>query len=259
MVREYIIYANTRRQVMEAPSRLPGTTEVSVVIPSYNEEGNIIRLIDAISSALKGRNFEIVVVDDASKDRTQELLALRAKADSRLVAVFRKGVRGIWSAQYDGIIFSRGKTIVFMDADLSHPPKVIPSMLAHIPMYDFVSASRFISGGGIRRMPLIHYLSTNLFNRVIRIIMGVPATDYTGVFHAIKKDVLLSILPKSDSVGGAFDLDLLYYVHKKGYTFKEVPFVYIYRTEGDSKSLSMRMLAFAYGIRALRLRVTGRA
>jgi dolichol-phosphate mannosyltransferase len=259
-MKEYTIIADTKITVKSEVSRLKGKKDVSVVIPSYNEQDNIVKLHEGISKAIgKKYSFETIVVDDDSKDGTQKLLKKKALKDKNLVAVFRKGVRGIWNAQLDGVKLARGKTIVFMDADFSHPPEKIPELLAQIPKYDFVSASRYIKEGGMRGIPPKHYFSTNMFNLLIKIFMGLKATDYTGVFHAIKKDKLMKILPKSDALAGEFDLDLLYYAKKQRLKFKEVPFTYIYRQEGASKSRRMRNLAYIYGMRALKLRLFGRA
>lgn len=257
-MKKYTIISDNKQQVLNEVKPLKGTKDISVVIPSYNEEGNILPMIKRITKALKGRySFEVIWVDDNSKDKTQDILTKLAKKDSNAVAVFREGIRGIWSAQLDGIKLSRGKVTVLMDADLSHPPEIIPKMMDNIPKYDFISASRYIFGGGMKGIPFHHYLSTNIFNRIIKLTMGLKATDYTGVYHAIKKDKLMQILPKSDALAGEFDLDMLYYAKKKKLKFKEVPFTYIYRTEGSSKSRKMTNLAFIYGMRALKLRLFG--
>jgi dolichol-phosphate mannosyltransferase len=259
-MKRYKIISDRRTLVSKTPKRLRGRRDISVVVPTYNEEGNVIPLIGGITKALKGRySFEVVIVDDASKDATQRLLTKRALKDGNVVAVMREGIRGIWSAQLDGVKICRGGVVVFMDADLSHPPSKIPELMSYIPEYDFVSASRYVSGGGMKGLPARHRVSTTLFNRGIKLLMGVPATDFTGVFHAIKKGKLMKILPKSNALAGEFDLDLLYYAKKKGIRFKEVPFTYVYRVAGKSKSRSMSSLAFIYGMRALKLRLFGRA
>ncbi|MCK5282729.1 MAG: glycosyltransferase [Nanoarchaeota archaeon] len=259
-MRKYTIISDTKERISNGINPLSGKRDISVVIPSYNEEGNVVRLIEGVTKALKGNySFEVVIVDDASKDKTKEVLSERARKDANTVAVFREGVRGILSAQVDGINLCRGETVVLMDADMSHPPNVIPKMMEHIPEYDFVSASRYINGGGMKGLPIKHQISTILFNTVMRAVMGVNATDFTGVFHAIKKDKLMKILPKKNALAGEFDLDMLYYARKKKLRFKEVPFTYVYRVEGNSKSRKMRDLAYIYGTRALKLRLFGSA
>jgi dolichol-phosphate mannosyltransferase len=258
-MKKYTIISDAKKIMVKEVKKLSGKKDISIVIPSYNEEDNIPKLIQGISTSLKDKyDFEIVIVDDASKDNTKKILSNIAFRDKNVVAVFREGIRGIMSAQMDGVMLSRGKVIVFMDADLSHPPNVIPKMMEFIPEYDFVSASRYIKEGGMKGIPIKHYISTNLFNLGMKLIMGLKATDYTGVFHAIKKDNLMQILPKKDALAGEFDLDLLYNAKRKHLKFKEVPFTYTYRIEGASKSKKMRNLAYIYGTRALKLRLFGR-
>lgn len=258
-MKQYTVIYNNKPHCFSGVKKLTGKKDISVIVPSYNEEENIIPLIKRVTKSLKGYNSEIIIVDDNSKDKTQYVLKKIAKKNKNLVAVFRKGVKGILSAQIDGIKFCRGDIVVMMDADLSHPPEVIPKMLKYIPEYDFVSASRYLKGGGMQGVPKKHYLSTRLFNFVMRQIMGLKATDFTGVFHAIKKDKLLKILPKSDALAGEFNIDMIYYAKKKKLKFKEIPFTYIYREKGNSKSRKMENLAFIYGVRALKIKLFGGA
>ncbi|MBI2144956.1 glycosyltransferase [Candidatus Woesearchaeota archaeon] len=233
---------------------------VSVIIPTYNEEGNVGRLIDSISSAFSAaavKDFEIIVVDDNSKDSTPQVMD-RYAASGAVASVHRIGIRGIFSAIMDGVRASRSDTIVIMDADFSHPPSKIPEMLGKVSEgFDLVSASRFVNGGGIEA-PIMRKLATILFNSVIRLVMGGIVTDWTGGFHAISRSKLLALDFRYPAKWGEFDLELLYRAKKAGLKIAEVPFVYNFREEGKSKSAeSVNFLfgyAWLYGRRALQLR-----
>ncbi|MBI2143977.1 polyprenol monophosphomannose synthase [Candidatus Woesearchaeota archaeon] len=234
---------------------------VSVVIPTYNEEGNIGRLVDAVSSSLSAadvKDFEIVVVDDASRDKTPELMDKYAAAGN-VAAVHRYGVRGIFSAILDGVKVARSDIVVIMDADFSHPPAKVPELLKRMEEggFDLVSGSRFANGGRIEA-PFIRKAATVLFNGVIRFVMGGRITDWTGGFHAIRRDKLLSLNFKYPAKWGEFDLELLYRAKKAGLKTAEVPFAYSFREEGESKSaerLSFLLgYAWLYGKRAVQLR-----
>lgn len=233
--------------------------DVSVVLPTYNEEGNIERLIKALSEALKDYDYEVVVVDDASKDRTPKIIDKYAKKGV-VVAVHRIGIRGIFSAIRDGIKMARGKTVVIMDADFSHPPAKVAELMRYADNYDVVSGSRFAKGGGINA-PFTRKFATLLFNSVIRFILGLRITDWTGGFHAINKEKLKQLRFKYPAEWGEFDLELLYRARKKGFTIKEVPFYYSFREEGKSKSAEGFGFLFGYaskyGLRALRLKAFG--
>jgi dolichol-phosphate mannosyltransferase len=233
--------------------------QVSVVLPTYNEEGNIERLVKALSATLKNYDYEIVIVDDASKDKTPKIIDAYARKGT-VVAVHRVGVKGIFSAIRDGIRIARGKTIVIMDADFSHPPAKVAELMRYAGDYDLVSGSRFAKGGGIKA-PFTRRLATVLFNSVIRFILGLSITDWTGGFHAINKEKLKQLRFKYPATWGEFDLELLYRAKKKRFTIKEVPFYYNFREEGKSKSAEgfgfLFGYALKYGLRALRLRVFG--
>lgn len=234
---------------------------VSVVVPTYNEEGNLGRLVEAVSSALEksGYNdFEIVVVDDNSNDRTPSIMDELAKA-GKVAAVHRYGVRGIFSAIMDGVRAARSDVVVIMDADFSHPPSKIPELLKKMEEggFDLVSGSRFAKGGGIQA-PFARKFATVLFNKMIGFLMGSGITDWTGGFHAIKKEKLLGLDFRYPTKWGEFDLELLYRVKKAGLKLAEVPFVYNFREEGQSKSAERLSFfvgyAWLYGKRVLQLR-----
>ncbi|MFH1182164.1 MAG: glycosyltransferase [Candidatus Woesearchaeota archaeon] len=230
--------------------------DVSVVLPTYNEEANVKRLISELGNVLKGYEYEIVVVDDNSKDKTPEIID-RYAAKGVVAALHRYGIRGIFSAINDGIKVAEGKTVVIMDADFSHPPSLLPQLLSKIPDYDVVSGSRFCKGGGINA-PSLRKFSTLAFNTAIRFILGAKITDWTGGFHAIRKDAYEQLKFKYPASWGEFDLELLYRAKKAKLKIFEVPFVYNFREEGASKSAEGFSFFFGYaikyGLRAIRLR-----
>jgi len=232
---------------------------VSVIIPTYNEEANIGRLVEAVSWALAGfADFEIVVVDDASADGTPAIIDALAFS-GKVAAIHRQGIRGIFSAIMDGIRAARSDVVVIMDADFSHPPLKVAELLRKLDEggFDLVSCSRFLHGGGIRA-PFARKFATVLFNRFIRFVMGGRITDWTGGFHAVKRDKLLAFDFRHPAKWGEFDLELLYLAGKAGLRVAEIPFIYNFREEGKSKSAeSIDFLfgyAWLYGRRALQLR-----
>lgn len=230
--------------------------DVSVVLPTYNEEANLERLVTEIGIALQGYRYEVVVVDDNSKDKTPDIMD-RLAAKGNVAALHRYGIKGIFSAIRDGIYVAEGKTVVIMDADFSHPPSILPGLLAGIKDYDLVSGSRFCRGGGINA-PGLRKFSTIIFNTIIRFILGLKITDWTGGFHAIRKSEFLKLKFKYPASWGEFDLELLYRAKNARLRIQEEPFVYNFREEGASKSAEGLSFFFGYaikyGLRALRLR-----
>ncbi|MBU0628885.1 MAG: glycosyltransferase [Nanoarchaeota archaeon] len=225
--------------------------DISIIFPTYNEERNVGRLIQALKSELEGENFEIIVVDDDSKDKTPQLMD--DNAGERVIALHRFGKRGIFSAFLDGIKISNGEYIVIMDADFSHPPKLIKEFLKYKGDYDIVSGSRFLKGAGIEA-PFFRKYGTTLLNKVCNFIMGIKVKDATGGFHLIRKSKFEELKFKYSTIWGEFDLELFYRAVKKGFKIKEVPFVYKFRLEGHSKSENLLKYAYVYVKRAIQLR-----
>ncbi len=222
---------------------------VSVILPTYNEEGNIGRIVRELRKSFLIYDSEIVIVDDNSSDKTPEIMDLLAKKDG-VVALHRYGVRGIFSAIRDGIKISRGSVVVIMDADFSHPPQIVPKLLEFIDDYDIVSGSRFIKGSGIEA-PFMRKATTVILNRVVRVILGLRQHDITGGFHAIKKDRFNQLKFRFRTLFGEFDMELFYLANKKGFRIKEIPFTYNYREEGLSKSSDNMIHYIGYGLHYL--------
>ncbi len=241
-----------RQHLHDKPVSLSGTRQVSIILPTYNEEPIIRRLVAEIRKNLNDVDYEIIIVDDDSKDKTPEIIDSLARSDD-VIAVHRYGIKGVFSAQYDGVRICRGKVIVFMDADLSHPPKKIPDMLRYTDDYDIVNASRYVKGGG-EKAPFLRKYGSYLLNKVCRLLSGIKTKDITGVFHAMKKERFLSLKFQYPSLWGDFDIELFYRAEKKGYKIKEVPFLYTYRQAGNSKSFNLLKIAYVYMKKSLRLR-----
>jgi len=234
--------------------------ELSIIIPTYNEEGNIKRLAHELEKELKGINFEIVVVDDNSKDNTPKIIdGLAGKGN--FIAVHREGIRGIFSAIKDGIGIANGEYIVTMDSDFSHPPKAIKEFWKIREKYDIISGSRF-AGDGDMKAPASRKYGSMMINKICGLILGIKEKDIAGGFHLMKKNVFEKINPKYDAVFGEFDFEIFYRAKKLGLSVKEVPFVYNFREEGDSKMggsapeiLGLLNYAWIYFKRAVQLRL----
>src|SRR6478736_1683719 len=133
---------------------------LSIVIPTYNESKNIIKILDSLRTALtREMNAEIIVVDDNSPDGTSQTVEEYAKNSANsgysIQLIRRENKRGLSSAIVTGIECAKGDAVVVMDSDLSHPPQTIPKMVEELqsPDCDIVVASRYVDGGGISGWP----------------------------------------------------------------------------------------------------------
>jgi len=228
-------------------------TTVSVVLPTYNEKGNIVELsLELIKEVKKaGYNPELVIVDDMSPDGTgKEAEKLR----SRGVKVIVRTERGLGTAVLRGINESKGDYIVLMDCDFSHPPQFVPNLLRELKDADGVFASRYVKGGRMGTDPLQYHLSM-FFNIVIKTLLGIQVLDSTNGFFAIRRKALAGLNMNDVFRGyGDYCFRLLYALKPKKLKLKEIPFKYMPRRYGESKT-SLGKAGFSYGIEALKLRL----
>lgn len=202
-------------------------SKISVILPAYNEEEAIGKVIDEVDAVMKaqGYDFEIIVVDDASCDRTQEI------AKSKGVRLLRHPAnRGVGAARKTGILNSHGEILVMLDADGSYPAESIPELLKYIPEYDQVIGARTSEQGAFRliRQP-VKFLLFKLASFLVR--RKIP--DLNSGFRALKKDIILKylyLIPNGFSCVSTMTLSFLC----NGHSIKYIPINY-YKRIGNSK------------------------
>lgn len=224
-------------------------TKVVVVIPTYNELGNVGPLTRALRPVFKSLQREydphILFVDDNSPDGTAKEVVKLMKTNSFVHILNNKEKRGLGHAYKKGFAYALDKLdadILFeFDADLSHDPSKIPEMLSHISSgSDLVLGSRYMAGGGIPDNWPLHrkFLSVagNIFIRLV--MLNFKVRDWTTGFRAIKKEVIQKIKPNlSDSKfnGYTWQIGFLVKSIQNRYKVSEVPFKFRDREEGKSK------------------------
>jgi dolichol-phosphate mannosyltransferase len=123
---------------------------LSIIVPTYNEAENIGELIERIETSLKGLDFEVIVVDDSSPDGTAEIAEELGRAYRNVKVIKRPRKMGLASAALEGMREAKYRLIAVMDADLQHPPELLPKLLERAKEgYDIVIASRYVEGGGV--------------------------------------------------------------------------------------------------------------
>ncbi|OGF99535.1 hypothetical protein A2Y99_03865 [Candidatus Gottesmanbacteria bacterium RBG_13_37_7] len=213
---------------------------ISIILPTYNESGNIIRLINKIKLILKGQEYEIIVVDDASPDGTYQLVKKNFSQKNNVKPYFRITDRGLAKSVLCGMEKSKGDILIVMDTDFNHNPTVLAEMLKYSTQYDLVVGSRYIVNGGMENR--IRYLFSYLYNLAIRLTLGLKTHDNLSGFFMMKRSVFDKIQSKTIFYGyGDYFIRLLYYAYQKGLKIKEVPVFYSNRTQGVSKSKFLPM------------------
>lgn len=208
-----------------------------VVIPTYNESGNIEKIILAVFAVEPEIN--ILIVDDNSPDGTSALVEAMMKTDTRIRLLKRTGKLGLGTAYCEGfqLALDWGYDIIMeMDADFSHNPEDVPRFLEELKISDVVIGSRYCNGVNVVNWPLRRLILSYGANLYTRIITGMPIKDATGGFKGFRADVLKQIdFSKIHSNGYAFQIEMNYRLWKSGAKIKEIPIVFIDRTSGTSK------------------------
>lgn len=211
----------------------PVEKTVSIIIPTYNERDNIAPLVRRLHGALSGYDCEIVFVDDNSRDGTAEAVSVLCAAyPVRLIV--RRNERGLASAVLEGIRQTNSKIVVVMDADLQHPPEIIPGLLKAVDGgADIAVASRYVKGGGCYGWGLLRRVISK--GAIVLAHLFLPSTrqvnDVASGCFAFKR----SVLTGADLSPVGFKILLEVLVVGKWDKVVEVPYIFRTRSAGESK------------------------
>lgn len=219
-------------------------TDVSIILPTYNERDNICDLIDAIEKAVQpsGLVWEVLVVDDSSPDGTAEAVAERygpgvKTGDGPIKLYVRTSDKGLAKAIRFGLERAVGRTLVVMDTDFNHDPALIPQMVDLLRYYELVIGSRFVMRGGME--DTARYRMSLLYNVFIRLLFHTQIQDNLSGFFAVRRETLFQLQPKFDRIFygyGDYFIRLLLLAWRSGWKILEVPVFYILRRHGESKT-----------------------
>lgn len=226
-----------------SPARL------SIVVPTYNERERLGDLVAQIFRAYAAERLdaELIIVDDNSPDGTGRL-ADELAARHRISVVHRAGKLGLGTAVVEGFAAASAPIVGVIDADMSHPPHMLPRMLAAMNACraDIVIASRYIPGGGTRNWPASRLMMSKL---ACRLALGLtPVRDATSGFFLIRRSIANGV--KISAGGFKICLELL--VRGRPASVVEVPYVFENRTAGESKMNLKEALGYLDQLRDLR-------
>lgn len=228
-----------------------------VLLPTYNERSNIRAMVRSI---LATAPVDIIILDDNSPDGTGAVADEIAADEPRVRVVHRTHKKGLGPAYIDG--FRRALAddythILEMDADFSHPPEYLPTMLRLSEDYDLVLGSRWVPGGGIRNWPRRRQLLSRAGSLYARTWLGLEVADLTSGFKCFHRRVLEALdLDTITTTGYAFQVEVTARALHHGFTFVEMPFVFVERTHGASKMSIAIMLEAAWKVPLLRLELS---
>lgn len=211
---------------------------LAVIIPTFNEAENIIKLLRAVRRNI-GSDDKIIVVDDDSPDGTTRLVKNYAKHVKDTYLVSRKNKRGRGSAVIDGFIYAARFApdyFIEMDADFSHKPEDIPRLLSEVQKgKDVVIGSRYLNESKIENWPIKRRIFSRLANLYAKLVLQVPIADYTNGFRIYSRQAVKFLLSQKLSSAGYILLsETAYKLKEAGFTFGEIPIVFINRKRGIS-------------------------
>lgn len=215
----------------------PSLERVLVIIPTYNESENI----EAITARLRAAvpRAHVLIADDNSPDGTGAIADRIAERDDHVHVMHRKGKEGLGAAYLAGFHWGLDRdyqVLVEMDADGSHQPEQLPSMLAALEDADMVKGSRWVKGGSVVNWAKSRELLSRGASLYTRAWLGLPVKDTTGGFTAFRASTLRGIsLDEIASAGYCFQIDLVWRAVRAGFRVKEVPIEFMEREFGTSK------------------------
>lgn len=226
-----------------------------VVVPTYNEIGNIFVIYEKIFKAVD--NLNLLIVDDNSPDGTGAAADDLAKKDARVSVLHRQGKQGLGSAYIHGMQYAVEKgyeLVIAMDADLSHDPVNLPKMIALTDEYDLVIGSRYVKDGGMVNWGVGRFFISRLANSVCRFVLNVPQQDCSGGYKCYRTELLKKIgMENFFSYGYSFQVEILYRALRKKAKVVEIPIIFVNRHEGESKLTVNELVQFGWTVFKLRL------
>ncbi len=208
-----------------------------VVIPTYNERDNVVRL--AAEILRQHQSLSILFVDDNSPDGTGQMLDQLAAGDDRIRVMHRTGKLGLGSAYRDGFrnaLESGADYIIEMDADFSHDPAQLQVFIDTIQGCDLVVGSRYLNGVSVVNWPIRRLMLSYFASVYTRFVTGLDLMDCTSGFKCFRRETIQAIdmdMVKSD--GYSFQIEMNYRCAEKGLKIVEVPIIFIDRHAGSSK------------------------
>lgn len=201
--------------------------QLSLIVPAYNEEKRLARMLAAYLPFFSGRyghGFEMLVVVNGTSDGTATVAGGYSATFPQLKCIVESRRIGKGGAVMLGFGAAQGDLVGFVDADGSTPPEAFQDLVSHIGEAGAIIASRWLPGAQVSpRQPFSRRLASRLFNMMVRLVLGIKLSDTQCGAKLLKREAVRQILPSLGITQWAFDVDLLFQLRRAGYRIVEIP------------------------------------
>ncbi len=231
---------------------------VLTIIPTYNEAENIAPLVESLRALDLG--LSILIVDDNSPDGTGVIADCLMRAHPTVHVIHRPAKLGLGTAYTTGFLFALEHgfdRVVTMDADFSHNPRYLPSLIKLTDEADVAVGSRYVPGGGVRLWGFNRRLLSRGANLFARWLLDLKVNDCTAGFRCYRREVLQAVHPTSIQADGySYLIEMLWRVLQAGFTVVETPIVFTDRRRGASKISRQEIIKAGATVLRLAFRAT---
>ena len=224
---------------------------IAIVIPTYNEKETLPSLIEKIFDKIRPlvEELHVIIVDDSSPDGTADIARNLGEKFQKISVIQRPKKMGLGAAYKDGFTHVLQKLesnlVVQMDADHSHDPSELANMIEKIVDYDFIIASRHVTGSSVTGWSFSRKVTHSIAGAIAKVSANIDIEDCTSGFRMFKRSALEKIeFDKIEANGFAFQIEVLYQLKQKGFRGLEVPTTFVNRTKGESKMGSSEVIQF---------------
>ncbi|HIH32381.1 TPA: glycosyltransferase family 2 protein [Candidatus Woesearchaeota archaeon] len=231
--------------------------KISIIIPAYNEESRMKSFLEEIMSFCKSKlkNYELIFVDDGSKDDTKKIFERFKSRNSNIQLISYSPNHGKGYAVKKGIFAARGEYVLFIDIDGSIQPKEIPKMLQMLKKYPVVVGSRALASSNVKQS-LLRKMTSSLFNPYVNFLFHNKVNDHLCGFKGFHKEIAKQLFKDLINERWLFDVELFYKIRKRKIRFYEQPIDWIHKE--DSKMKFIDPLKMLYELIYIRIQLASR-
>jgi dolichol-phosphate mannosyltransferase len=239
----YFLGNPVRHELFQTDARVAvndGPIELAIIIPTFNESANIVRMVESLALALAGIHWEAVFVDDNSPDGTAELVRSIAVDNSNVRIVHRIGRRGLSTAVIEGMLATAAPILAVIDGDMQHDEAILPALYAAVASgrADIAVGTRYGEGGSVGDWDESRVLGSRIATKIGQLVLKVPLSDPMSGFFLLSRETLMRAIPRISGVGFKILLDIVSSLPQTP-RIAEVPYTFRTRELGESKASAL--------------------